>query len=475
MQLSHTRSAARAIVLVAAITAAIRIVQACERAIVPFQIDYAEGTVLASAMRLLAGLPLYPPLGGFPYVLTPYGPVGYVLIAGAMKLLGQSLVVPRLFILACAILAALTIAGATRALGGSRAVGVVFAAAFFCSPIVWVWLPLLRVDLLAVLLSLAGIWAFAGGRPVVAALFFVAAVFTKQTSVAAPLACGLTLVADRRWRGLGTLAMWTVGPGMVVLTALGPAAYHHLVSTHSDAFDPARYLHNLATVAGGAFVLLLACGYGLAGGHHTRQGRLAFIYLVTCSVMTLTAGKAGAETNHFIEWSAALALAGAVSMSDALAQQDGGARLILAAVVGVTLLATVGVWWWPRRDIDVDGCRNAYAAIQQSPAGPILSEDVSVLLLAGKDVTVTDPFAYRQVQGTSWARGGLAHLVATGYFDRIVAGAGSFDPGHLPSRWSPEVGREVRRHYRPVESFSCSPALGVMYERHESEPPEAAR
>jgi hypothetical protein len=268
------------------------------------------------------------------------------------------------------------------------------------------------------------------------------------------------------------LMVWSAGPGIVVMAALGPAVFDHLVSTHRDAFDATRYLHNLATVAGGAFVLLLACGYGLAARHHTRQGRLALIYLATCSLMTLTAGKAGAETNHFIEWSAALALAGAVSMSDALARQDGGARLIIAAVLGVTVLTTVGVWWRPRRDIDIDGCRSAYAFIQHSD-GPILSEDVAALLLTGKDVTVTDPFAYRQVQGIAWARGGLSHLVATGYFDRIVVAAGSFDPGHVPARWSPDVSREVAQHYTPVRWFSCSAALGVVYERHEQ--PEAAR
>ena len=44
----------------------LRLWQALGRAAIPFQIDYAEGTILASAIRLLHGLQLYPTAGPLP-------------------------------------------------------------------------------------------------------------------------------------------------------------------------------------------------------------------------------------------------------------------------------------------------------------------------------------------------------------------------------------------------------------------------
>ena len=460
------RPAIRAVLLGLSVCAiGLRVWQALERAVIPYQIDYAEGTVLASALRLLHGESLYPPPGSFPYILSPYGPVAYLLTAASMKVLGVSLLGPRLLVLMSAMLIAALIVGLTKALEGSRTVGVVFAAAFFCSPLLAIWLPLLRVDLPGVLLSLAGLYVFARfQKPGLASLMFVAAGFTKQTCIAGLLACGTNLAMERRWRDLGVLAAWTCGLGMAVAAVLGANGFFHLVATHRDPFDIGRYLDNVTIALSGAIVLVLGAAYGLVGHWRLRSGaRLGLLYLAACTLLTFTAGKAGAETNHFIEWTAALALVGALSTSCAVSQQDRHATLVVGSVLAVTLVTIAGVWWRPRHDIDVDACRAAYNFIDQFPGDRILSEDVSAVVEAGKPVIVSDPFAYQQVRDVSWEQGGLEQLVARGFFDLIVAGRESFTPGHLPVRWSPALSAEVAQEYRPVRWFNCSPALGVVY------------
>ncbi len=400
-------------------------------------------------------------------MLSPYGPVGYWAAAAVVKATGLSLAGPRLLVIGFALAAAALLVGLTRRMGGSRSVGAVFAAAFFCHPVVWIWLPLLRVDLPSVALSLAGLYVFARWRSLVlAAVLFVAAVFTKQTAIAAPLACVVALALERQWRFIGILAADACALAVLLAASLGPYAYFHLVLTHRDAFDVLRYLDNLRIVVGGSLVLLLAIAYGLTAGHgaHAHR-RLAWLYLGTCTLLTITAGKAGAETNHFLEWVSAAALLGAVSMPVAAAAWDRGATLVLAAVVVVSAVSVIGAWQRPRRDVDPAACSEAYRFIREYPGGPILSEDVSALLLAGKPVAVTDPFAYAQVRGVTWAKGGLEGLVARRYFNLVVAGPASFEPGHRPARWTRRLGAEVGREYRLVRSFGCSSSLGAVYVR----------
>src|SRR5262249_3564311 len=89
---------------------ALRLAQALARASIPYQIDSHEGTILASAIRGLHALPLYPAAGPLPYILSPYGPVGYWLVAGVAKATGVSLIGPRVLAIAGALVIAWLIA-----------------------------------------------------------------------------------------------------------------------------------------------------------------------------------------------------------------------------------------------------------------------------------------------------------------------------------------------------------------------------
>src|SRR4029453_18511135 len=124
---------------------------------------------------------------------------------------------------------------------------------------------------------------------------------------------------------------------------------------------------------------------------------------------------------------------------------DRGAASVAGAVLAVPPVAVGGTWWRPRHDVNVDACRSAYEFLRQFPGERVLSEDVSALLLTGKPVVASDPWAYAQVRGITWESGGLERLVATGYFDLILAGDESFEVGHRPARWSAELSRQVMR------------------------------
>ena len=130
------------------------------RLLMPFEIDYEEGNILNSGLRITQGQALYPAPGTFPYILNPYGPIGYLVAALGIKTFGLGLFGPRLFILSAGIAVGILIAALTKALGGRWDAGALLGLSYLCLPLVSYWLPLLRVDFWAIFLGLLGLYVF---------------------------------------------------------------------------------------------------------------------------------------------------------------------------------------------------------------------------------------------------------------------------------------------------------------------------
>ena len=191
--------------------------------------------MLAGAIRVLHGQTLYAAAGSFPYALCPYGPIGYWLVAAATTVGGVSLPAARVVPFTSALVAAGLLVWTGRSLGASWAATVILAAAFFCHPLVWVWMPLLRVDLPALAFALAGLLVFVRWRTIpLAAALFGAAALTKQTTVAAPIACAMELVFMSRWRDLSLLALCGSAFALSALVAQGGDPLFPLVRTPGD-------------------------------------------------------------------------------------------------------------------------------------------------------------------------------------------------------------------------------------------------
>ncbi len=168
----------------------------------PFQMDYGEGVILNSAVRILHGQPLYPDPHAYPTVLNPYGPVGYYLAAACVSLGGVSFVYPRLLMLGCGLLVALLLVLLIEHWTGNWALAWAFGLFFVTMRATLLWWPLLRFDLLAMAISLGGflVWLRAPDRwwPL-ATVLFAMALFVKPTALPIPAACCLSRLAERQW------------------------------------------------------------------------------------------------------------------------------------------------------------------------------------------------------------------------------------------------------------------------------------
>src|SRR5258707_2855945 len=136
----------------------------------PYELDYGEGIVWQQALLML-GPRMYGDINQYPFVVFHYPPFYHVMVRAVSALCIDMLVAGR----SISLLAALVIGAACARLAylttpvrmerGARVTGAVTAglAVFLCLPVIH-WAAVMRVDMLAVALSIAG--GLAGGSPI---------------------------------------------------------------------------------------------------------------------------------------------------------------------------------------------------------------------------------------------------------------------------------------------------------------------
>lgn len=447
----------------------VRLYFAFQRARAPFQLDYEEGNVLYAAVRLLHYLTPYPQPGSFPYMVNSHGPTGYLLSALSIKIFGLSLFGPRIVVLIGGVLISFLIARLVQQPRADARIGWLFGLLYLCSPLVWNWYPLLRVDFWAILLSLCGVYVFAAFprlRPA-SSIFFAAALLTKPTALAAPFACALELVLQKRIKELAvySLLLGTLLAGVALW--LGPGFRFAMLRTHPDPYSLKRELHLYLFALEGAVLPVVITLSGLfAGFRWNPASRVLWFYFFAACLTSFTAGKLGSETNHFLEWTAAVCILAGLSLSHMFEVRTNLSRPLFFGVALLTGLLS----FLPERVFapsqSQGECVEAYGYVKSFPGDHILSEDVSALVLGGKPVLIENPYGITQLdQRVWWTRGALSEMVRKREFDLIVLGGEiqNFDPGS--GRWSTSLIQNIASQYRLERRFLCSPTLGAVYVR----------
>jgi hypothetical protein len=385
----------------------------------PFSKDYGEGCVLA-LVQLLAERGSYFTSGAdYPFVHAIYPPVFILLNVPAYLLLGPSLWFPRLLAILSTLGLVVVLAALLVRRTGDRWLASAFGLLFLVPWFVQSWAPLARVDMTACLLSLAGLYLFEtlGERPEPARhlpwLVFVLAFLTKQSAILAPAAVlgAMLLDRDRRKRflpSLASLAVWlAVGFGGLVLATRGEAWRHLFPYTAAAEYLPGQmvtaYRDFLFLCA--PLVALIAAGLA-AGGPALRQDLVYVVYWALGLASLVTMSKAGAAQNYYLEpYLATLLLAGlAVARlreSRPRAFRAWPAYVLAAAAVAALYDRPLAALPLPLRN---PGRALEYASLDEevrATEGPILSENLSVLVLNRRPVLV-EPFGLLLIGGKGY-------------------------------------------------------------------------
>jgi hypothetical protein len=174
----------------------------------PGEIDYGEGIVMWQAANVTNWTRAFHPIEIYPYVVFHYTPLFHLASRFVEWFTGNLLVAGRLtsvlsLVGTCIVAALLTARvlppGRDRF---ARLLGPLVAGTLVFATPIWWWATLMRVDTLAIFLSVCGVALFVLARQrralgFLALAFFVAAVYTKQTSLAAPAACLLLAFVEK--------------------------------------------------------------------------------------------------------------------------------------------------------------------------------------------------------------------------------------------------------------------------------------
>lgn len=452
-------------------------------------LDYGEGIVWQQTADLFTARS-FGPIDGFPAIVYHYTPLYHAVTwvashAAGADMLATGRVVSLASTLIAAGLAGLVARQACRTEG--LAVGVIVAAGaalsvFAFLPVVF-WAPLMRVDMLAVMLSVGGLLLgiLAVGRPRlihVAALLFVAAVYAKQTSIAAPIALFGVLFLIRPRLALAGITTCIVA-GLAVLVTLMILTDERFAK-HVFLYNVNRFeLHRLRGISqhvSGHFWLFVGALVGIAarvlsiranaGSLRERLAArpedtaflIAVAFFLSAGLMTLTVAKSGSSINYFIEWSFALAiLVGMALIEPARAvvygvrSSEAGTALVVAIPALFALQAALTSPVLPHSNqhpVREAQLRTLAARIGAAPK-PVISDEMTVVRRGGRDV-VWEPAIFAELAHTGvWDETAFIAMIDRQAFAFFVTQGVRGEPV-FDSRYNPPIAEAIEKNY-PVK------------------------
>ncbi|MCI0409821.1 MAG: hypothetical protein L0191_14865, partial [Acidobacteria bacterium] len=318
-----------------------------------------EGAVVAGALRVAHGEPLFLDIRRGPYVTAMYGPFIYMMLGGLIKLFGagitQAYLLGRLLSLLAAIACAAMVAGLSRRCGANPFGAWIAGGLFLASPVILPVAYSTRSDLPALALALAGVTLFLrwseSPKGYLAALPLVAAAYTKQTALAAVLAVGLFLLLEGRiGRGLlFPLIVLAAGSGILLLLnrATGGLATLNLLEVPgaSPLNLGSRPLGALAGfLSSAALPLILAAPALLRVAQGDRRLRFPLCYFLVALALSMAGStKLGSDSYYFMEPLAAALVLSGVGLSTLMEEGMGSLKNPpAAALVGLFVVGIAG-------------------------------------------------------------------------------------------------------------------------------------
>ena len=443
----------------------------------PFHLDFGEGPLLGTAVRVARGWGAYPQPDKAPYVISPYGPIPYYIFAALVKLFGVAFTAPRLFIVASGVWCALLIALLVCYWTGSQAVGWAFGLLFLTRPALQDWLFIMRVDLMGLAFSLTGLYLFAKSRRWYFSVpFFIAGFFCKFTLLAAPFACLMHAFSKRDWGKALKFAAYVAIPSALILLLLqwqtgGWFVFHTISATarHPHAFlgGLVRFRSQLTLDVPLLVAAITLVYYQVLKG----AASLPVFYLCASVLTTLAAiGKLGANSNYFLEWEAALCLSagcGYTFLRRLLVKRGTRSAVLLGLLMCLALASTRSpqVNEVPRPPWDTTpaaptlaGCRLAYEYVKSYRGEQILSENVGPLVMAEKPAIVFEPFLWtREVLSNGWPDTRVVNLIRSKEIQLIILSKDLTVMRNDPKeeRWPPSVLDAIDENYKLARMFDC--------------------
>ena len=437
----------------------------------PYPLNYGEGPLLDQAARLADLKNIYPAdLSKPPYVVSNYPPLFVLLQTPFVWIFGPGFLYGRAISLASTVVAACLIAATLNAFTRDKTASAAGGLTFLAVPFVLHWSSLDRVDMLGLALSWGGLYAVVR-RPdrrnalLVAVLFFVGAIYTRQTyALAAPLAAFAWLLAGGHGRRALTLAALTGGLSLLLLGALsaltGGGFFFHTVSANVNEFRWEHVSSNLSTTQGLMPLLLVEGVAFLVLGLRSRPPSWGLVgaYLAGSTVAALLIGKVGSDVNYLLELSAALSLAAGALIARYGRRPGTRCALLLALAVQVAIMVQASQYVYAGLQADVIAQRTGLARLEgvvEGSKGPVLADEYAGLLpLDGRRIYL-QPFEMTQLQRDDrWDQRPFLRSIKRRESSVILIWKPRYAAGIERERWTRGMLEAIEENYEPAHIYA---------------------
>ncbi len=450
----------------------------------PYQLDYGEGIVLWFAQQIAHAQPIYKGLTDLPYASSNYPPVALLLSAALMPVFGDGYIGGRLLNFASALVVAALICRVVRMETRDRRAGALAALFFLGSPYIFHWIPLFRVDLLGFAFAFGGVylvWLWERKQTpdarrqtpesksiflqstvysLLLTAFFLLALYTKHSLVAAPLAAFLALWQRDRRRALVFAC---------VLGALGGAIYlaldyatrggftFGLIESNATVFLPEQLGALVQDFVGTFPILLLLALWGWLTRVRTKRIGVLEWYAVIAIAALVMSGRVGAWENYFFEALAVACVFAGFPLPVSSFRLPFAPRLSQFAIPFLLLLQLALMWHDPRIAADMVArdlpANQELARLLARTPGPIISEDMGALATGGK------PVVYYTFQYSSLARSGKwdqsweSNGLRDGAFPVVILERGTREDVDHYRRFTREFVSALDRYYARTQTI----------------------
>jgi hypothetical protein len=431
-----------------------------------YPLDYGEGPLVDQALRLANGQNIYrADLSSPPYTISNYPPLYPLSLIPLVKLFGPSFIAGRLVSIVCSLASAFFLARIVYIPSQDRLAAAVTGLLFFAFPYVVGWSSLARVDLLALALSTAGLyalvrWPHTQRGFIVSGLLLVAAIYTRQSyALAAPLAAFVWLWTQDRRQAIG-LAGLVAGLSLALFLALNILTqggfFYNIVTANVNAFDMERvqrYWRELKEIA--PILLILGGAFLIFAPRRVKSWPLVAPYLIGACGSAFTIGKIGSNINYLLELCAAFSLlAGTLVVWSRERPWLRAALLVLLAVqTGWLMEATLdgpaeGLAWrvaQSRRHF-----KNLEWIVTSAPS-PVLADSFMGLLTLQNQPLYIQPFEVTQLANAGlWDQTPFLESLRRQEFSAILI-QHFMDYPVYQERWTAEMLEVITDHYAPVD------------------------
>ena len=430
-----------------------------------YPLDYGESPLADQALRLSTGQNIYRPnLDTPPYTISNYPPVYLAVLAPFAALLGPGFTAGRFVSMLGAWVAAVCLGTLVHAHSRDKLAGAITGAVFLTIPFVTHWSSFMRVDLLALALSLGALallvrwparrWSFWA-----AGLLLVAAIFTRQSyALAAPLAAFTWLLTrDRQgWRrALGLAALvggLTLALFVVLQVVTGGGFYFNIVTANVNEYRLDILQDNIEGLVDAAWPLLALGGLSLLLiWRWNPLYALAAPYLLGAALSSLTIGKIGSNVNYLLELCAALSLAAGLLLVGLrqTVRIHALTAVLLALLATQTVLSIRTTLFRYAGDLSnrlfLGSELRELEALVRATERPVLADEYMGLSTLTGHPLYLQPFETTQLAlAGAWDQSALVDSIAAQAFDLILI----YDRPWYITRWTPEMLAAIEGEYR---------------------------